>query len=674
MKYLKLIDSFDEFAEDAKSGTVYYDIGDSVYYWLNLRSIWGYIGYDRSNNAFYTNGRIWSIVPAVPDPENLLAPVTISSDSFVTVPDTITFKYSPFDIVPIENFNGYSGKIVRYIVECNNDYSPTKIVGGTNNVEIEIKDASWESLQTISGKTPYLIFTDTNGLIDLSTINSSRGQDWAYLVTEKESTSISEDVFFKNISQGIQRQKDWPTIFWVKIPDGTTEHVLKLHQIYSGNKPIYRVLSIPSSLTDLIIDGTDSQGVMDDSCWQYLEPDSTYKYYFRNISYVNVSDYGGYYKRYLLSDNLLEIPTEILNFWKTKNCALYCDTKHISGSARWYITSQDWKNFTDTEYNLSGVKYIDYYKNASIEVSGVGSYYTIGSVSLTENDIEENRVCGGSKKTVLATPKFNNINLNSFSFFGNIRDNKSNISPMPLYIRTDDQNIYLGNLTGVNNSFHVNNKHIYISGIGVVPGGEGSLNISVYGQDFTGNIIFENYQPHMVGNRPTVLNLRVDCGGNDAWALANRTNNPIFVLSNSPTTQNPTPEDYYNTGLNTVVGSSTNDVKALFNRKMFDIDLIYGSDIGYTSKTNKLYTPADWSSIKSCYPRYAYIDTMYVGDSSSSVEAGSAQINTLIAAVPNITAYSNNAAFYFSSTQYALLSSTQINYLTGLGYLVIERI
>lgn len=649
MKYLKLIDSFDEFAEDAKAGTVYYDIGDSVYYWLNLRSIWGYIGYDKSNNAFYTNGRIWSIVPAVPDPETLESPVRIDKNSFVDVPDTITFKYSPFNIVPIKTFYGVPNKTVRYVVECNNDYSPTEIVGKTNNVEIEIKGASWENLRTLSGITPYLIFTDTNGLIDLSTINSSGSQDWAYLVTEKESTSISEDVFFKNISQGVQRQKDWRKLFKVNIPEGVTEHIAKLHQTYSGNRLIYSVKSIPSTLTSLVIDGTDSQGIMDDESWSDVNPGGNSK--FNDITYINISDYGGYYKRYLKSESIQTIPQELLNFCKTNNCELYSDNYTI------HTTTQSWKTFTNAEYNLTGVKYFRYYsENSNIIIDDVPQCYIVGSVGLTENDIEENRVCGGDKQIIVfATPELTNIDLNYFAFLetGYTKDNC-------IYIRTNTSDIYLKDLPNYTR-LHINNKHIHISG--------NTYNLCAYvlGTDFTGNIIFENRQQSGTPKR-TSLYINDFSSPNLDWALGNRINNPVFVLSGATTSQNPTPEDYYYTGL------TTGNMRNLFNRKVFDIDLVNGVTIGFSSTTSKLYTPADWSSIKCFKPATAYIDTMYVGDSSSSVEAGSAQINTLIAAVPNITASSSNAAFYFSSTQYALLSSTQIDYLTGLGYLVIERI
>ena len=101
MKYLKMINSFDEFAEDAKAGVVYYDIGESVYYWLNLRTIWGYVGYDAGENKFITNGKEWSVVPPVPDPENLLNPTTLNANSFISTPEEIKFNATGFNEFPL---------------------------------------------------------------------------------------------------------------------------------------------------------------------------------------------------------------------------------------------------------------------------------------------------------------------------------------------------------------------------------------------------------------------------------------------------------------------------------------------------------------------------------------------------------------------------------------------
>ena len=646
MKYLKLVNSFDEFAEDAKAGTVYYDIGDSVYYWLNLRSIWGYIGYNSYNNAFYTNGTNWSIVPPVPDPETLESPVRIDKNSFVDIPDTITFKYSPFNIVPIKTFYGVPNKTVRYVVECNNDYSPTEIIGAGNAVEVEIEKALLNNLQTVSSSSKvYLILNNTNGFINLSTINM--GTTSIGLKAERGETSISENSFFINIADGLQRQIDWYDKFKVSLSEEVSEHVVKLHQLPNGNRPLYKVDKIYGDTINLVIDGTDSQGVMDDDCWGDVRPA---KKYFNSISYVNISDFGSYYKIYLASGVPQPLTTEALNFCKTNDCLLYPYNKSMT------ITAQDWKTFTDSEYDLTGVKYLKYYIKTDITVNEIPNCYTVGSESLTESEIEENRVCKGDKSVVIyATPKFNNINLNDFAFL-------DSSSSRYIYIRTTDSDIYLKKLPS-HTHLHLNNKHIHISGSERIE----ELYIGMVGTDFTGNIIFENRQQSGTPIRTGLYFNQFMHDGEQTWSLTNRnSSNPIFVLSGAVTTQNPTPEDYYYTGLTT--GNMIN----LFNRKVFDIDLVNGITIGYSYITGKFYTPADWSSIKCFRPSTVYVDTMYVGNKSSSVEAGSAQINALIAAVPNISVTSGN--FYFSSTQYALLSSTQINYLTGLGYLVIERI
>lgn len=688
MKYLKIVNSFDEFAEDARAGTVYYHNLEDVYYWLNLKTIWGYIGYNVTTRSFNANGKIWNTIPSVPDPEHLTAPITtLTSSAFTVVPNTVTFNYSDFGFVPLTQFNGLSGP-VRTKIDCQNSYplntTTFKFVNGVhgNRPTLELVNADLSQLYRIdtwsnSYNGYFLVLNDSNGYIDLSKIivyhsyDTMSSTSYMNLRLERPVVELSEDSVFVGIEDSLNRGYYWNNLWRLRLPDTVTKHIVKLHEYNGSTVPVYRIGKAPAGLTELVIDGENTNGVMQDAAWDYIQPvNDSGTHYYTSITYRNITNYGSYLYRYFSSEKFMPVTQDMLNYLAAHNTdiiKLYANSEVTLMSSS--SLSAAWVDFWDGEdLDLTGVKSFIYYPDTgrSPYNSDAPTRYApiYDSVYDEYQAIQEN----GASGTTLATPKMSNVNLDHFAI------GKFSGGYPITYIRTDDTDVYLGTLymsrpaDQITACFRLGNYDLHISGTNSqYYSNESAIFVSVQNNTCTGHICLDNF------SSTALIRLRATNRGNYT-----RTNDPYFDLSNVTGKANPTPEDYLATNIDmehicpmsgaqdTVMGLGVYSNIRVYNSS--SLSTVSDSRIFYTSTE-------DWAAIKCYYPYYpTYINKYRLGTSTSSTTLTATELTYLIDAVPNVAAHSNGLHFGFSSAQYALLTSSQINYLTGLGYTVIEII
>ena len=611
-RYLQIVSSFDEFAEKAAPKTVYYNPGDEVFYWLSLGTIWGYIGYSSSTGKFTFNGRRYSVIPAVPDPEDLFSPVVLDSLSFPSDSQNVTFESSDFSIVPVQQFLNYYGKLTLDYAG-RDDFNSIKL--GSTNVQLEFLNYDFDNLNSITSVDGLanrgftLTVNDSNGVIDLDGFSIAVGVTAnKNIVFKKTEGNLSEDALFKNIDGNLNKLVGF----------GFSVDCTYVTSILMKVRPSVSLPFYCSNLAngyELIIDASKNGGVVPDDYYVRLGFTESSPKYASSIVYRNVTDYGTYYKRFMMSDDYLPIPSDVLNQNKTKTMELF------SGNN---VSSGDWGRVANTSYNLDGVKSFIYYKGAwpratAGTVQGLTSYSditTLGSLTV-----------GGT--SIYSTPKLSNVNVEYFCLtnFG------------ATYLNTDDSDIYVKHFMSPSTSgitIYVGKENIHITGEAVKSDGSSLASLSFACADSLekGTVYVEDIEH---GSRMTL-------SINEASSVTGRLR---FNIAGCTGKQAPTPDDYYNTG----VDFSDLVYRSTYLADIYDVVIMrrgYTSD--YLVPINKivcLYGGGDFAT--------------------NTVVSTASDMEKLISVVPNIQ---STATFRFSEAQYAFMTSAQIDYILGLGYTI----
>lgn len=619
-----MISSFDEFAKDAEAGVVYYHKSEDVYYWLSLKSIWGYIGYNFSNRTFYNNGKPYTIIPSVPDPESLTGPIIINSDS--TTANSILLQYSAFNIVPVQMLYYFGGKLV---IDCNNtyDFDTIKLYNpNAHRFDVEYLNFDLSKIKYITRQYNstsaylYLTINDTNNVLNLDelTISShssstTKYTTWLKIVYDKNKGIMSEDLIFDGIETNLEKLNEWN----VQVD---CSNVDTLEMTLRENLPQpYKCINMQEGYL-LILDAAKSNGVVPNNYYSYLSGSN----YVRDIVYRNVTDYGTYYKRYLLSEDYVPLTQEVLDIMKGDYIEIYSDAKVIDG---------DWSKVSKSSLNLEGVKHFVYYAGAlpttPVRIQSINSY----------NDIVENGIVHPADASLafnaVSTPMISNVNLESFGCGYNMYNY--------IYFNTVDSDIYIKNLIVPGSAFNLypGLANIHISSVKTDYAHGHSLNsctINIYSMDTLdkGGVYLENIG---IGHGKTIT-LWCSSGSHNTEKI--RT-----YVADCTGLENPTPDDYYSSG-------------------------VTHSSLFYS--TNWLSNSYDYAIMRSGYAAnyivpLSRIKCLYGGGSFSgkSLISSSEDMATLIGLVPNV---SSTATFTFDETQASYLTQTQIDFLTSLGYTI----
>lgn len=628
MKYLKLINNFDDFAENAQSNVVYYHTNTNVYYWLNLHTIWGYIGYKQSANKFYANDIRWSIIPPVPDPESLQQPAILNSESYTSRPESLTLKHSNFVTFPLNfTYNTDQGNITVVIEGAypNSDLN----FSNWRNVDVKFtgaKISDWvNSILLNSGSKLYM---DINtGPIDLShtTFNMDTKQSVITIVPTLSSTTLSEDMIFIN-----NNDDGKPWLGSINVDCTGIEHVIiKAHT--TEGVPLFGYENLTSGCR-ATYDASDSNGTIKGCYSNSYFPSNGY---FTEINYENVTDYGGYYKRRLGTESFQPVNSEILNLCKSQNLNLFYENTTFT---------PNWLDVSNQVLDLSEITQFMYYTDKPAGYGkGTIDYYSNPITSLSQiTDAGELKT---TWYTIYCTPTINNVNLEKFQ----IRKDKA-----VLYIKSEDSEVHLGD---VSNYFYLGDTDIYIT-----PTSTKDIKCACYEKTnavSSKSIIFEN-MPRL---QSIEAKYKISIEGN---VLRQRVA-PFFKFSHLVTAENPTPLDYALLGIYTDIAIYKAGKTALA-----DVE-VYLDGFGYYTYGYILNCPeTDLSKIKCIYGTNLYLKSVWE-DHKNRIPITEEHFNQLLSKIPNYQA-KPNAKIYVYPEQYAYLTSEQINYFVSLGYTIIEEI
>lgn len=648
MKYLKLVNSFDEFAEQAAPGTVFYHTQEAVYYWLNLKSIWGYIGYDSSSNSFVTNGRRFSIIPSVPDPESLINPVSLTSRSFPAGyrPEFVTFKHSDFSFLPITSF------VMSMVVECKDIPIPESLYIEATNMNIVLENADLFAIKNIygplGGTNRTIVINDSNTLLDVNcsalSIANRGGFRWK---CERTVETLTEQDIFKNVPSELsgdnyigwynsgsyyRNPQHYPTIV-----DCSKYNNIKisLHSLGTLHVSAFYPYNIPN-LANVIIDAKDADGKIDDELYEAWLGASPSKQ-FSSIEYENVTDFGTYYKPYMKCSAQL-IPQDVLELCKTKYIEIF--------SHNTIIDPDNWSLIAAQNINLSGVKHFVYYKDGYPYKSSNAIDFTRYS-QFAENGVGYYRFePNGVPYTVVSTPKLSNVNLESYGgFHSSSNENQHSY----VYFNTDDLSVNLGTLKLYGNraKIYLADKDIYISGVAQEKQSYGDGRIMILKMDNLGRGVI--HLKHFRTDVPPINGIEIS-------ALYNTRLFSIYEMidvSELVDSENPTALDYYNTGITMPVSSWMFQYTNGYITRLS----LSGSDFSYFSgSSSKLKCVAGGG--------YFYDNEGFI--------ATAEDIENLFNAIPNRAV--SGKSLSFSEAQFNLLTQEQIDYATGLGYSVVKHI
>lgn len=653
MKYLKLVNSFDEFAEQAAAGTVFYHIQESVYYWLNLKSIWGYIGYNPSTSSFITNGKQFSVIPSVPDPESLNSPVKITGGSFPTGyrPTLLTFKHSDFSSLPIVDFYGFgsSTQRVKFVVECENIPIPNILYVSGYYMDIVLKEAGLFDIKYIgllSGRSVSsvtIVIDDSNtSLLDINCYAHPPFQRGGFMwKCERNVELLTENDIFENVpailsgdnylvwynlGQAYRVPSRYPTIV-----DCSNYNNIKisLHSLNELSVPAFYPYGIPN-LANIIIDAKNSEGKIDDDLYEgWLS--ATSNKLFSTIQYENVSDFGTYYKPYLQTNEAQLVPLDILGLCRNKYIEIFSNNVINTALFSWTLVAAQ-------SIDLSGIKHFVYY-------NGVKLYY---SATITEeissySQFVENGITSCKKSvyyfTVVSTPKLSNVNLESFGSFP-LSLYQNNLTW--IYFNTDDLSVNLGTLkvAGPEAHIYIADKDIYINDIDGA--GLYILEADTLGQ----GIVHLKHFPTNNPDRTVYISVL-------SYVGSQRRHN-LLDVSELVNVNNPTALDYYNTGITMSVSVYNYDATNGFitRAKMS------------ASRVEDLHNVSS-AKLKCVAGGGEFYDNSYLIATTEDME-------NLFNAIPNREV--SSLTLSFNESQFALLTQEQIDYATGLGYSVVKHI
>lgn len=662
MRYLKLVNSFDEFAEQAAPNTVYYHIQNNVYYWLNLRSIWGYVGFDSSTNTFVSNGMPYSIIPSVPDPESLLSPVIINENSFPInyIPETLLFKNSAFSIFPIFSFFGpgsSESQRIRYIIECDNLDIPYEITFSGRYVDVILKNADLFVIKEIghtNGTYHRLIVNDDTLLLDINCDAYKGIQAINYRETyfvwrcEKDIDVLTEDSLFANIPaslENINQYNDWYNTQnqyargYPHIVDCSNFNNIKisLHSLYDLSVPAFYPYNVPN-LANIIIDAQNADGKIDDDLYtKWLgATDTTTTKRFGNIEYQNVENYGTYYKPFQTKQNAELIPADILALAKTKEIEIY------SYNVITDITS--WASVVSQNIDLTGYDSFVYYIDGYPTISRYGTAIPFTDYSQFVQNGAQLYSIDSYKIPVASTPKLSNINLKSYGGFSSANSSDGTY----VYFNTDDSQITLGILklrkTGA--YIYVADKDIYINGVQYLNGTANFIYLYFGKYDSIGSgIVHLKHFPTDNPNR--IIQLYISNSSHVAEY-------EIIDVSELIDSATPNALDYYNTGITMRINyAKYKYVNGFITRDLITADEFNPIPAGVSSKFKCIAGGGEFYS-------------------NRSTLVNATDMENLFNAIPNKTV--QNLTLSFSEAQFALLTQEQIDYATGLGYSVVKHI
>ena len=635
MRYLKIVNSFDDFSEQARAGCVYYHPNVNVYYWLNLRTIWGYIGYVPSTRKFVTNGTEYSVIPSVPDPENLSGPVIVDTNSFIDLPDVVTLKYSDFPFVPIDHIYGL-GNFRRIIVECDDDSEMDTLyfVDNVGRTEVEFKDFDLSKLRKIeygfSGAPSYsmryrIVIGDGNGTISsaLSLVNSSRQYRTAAVefVCEKSGNIFDFSMVLPSSA---------PKMGNVFVDCSKYDTVILDAQYDPGFVSVPKCRVAVKYGANMVFRGTGELGRS--TYTEYLscfnENKESVGLGFSDITYEGFDNYQMYYKPYLVKPDYLAFPDEMIE---------YCKTQSVSVFYQFTATDGDWSEITKTNIDLSEIGTFAFYESSYPVISA--------EVGLSDDYVSDLRNYGGGVTRIgsfsvqmYMTPRISNVNTSIFGLGVQTTTNRA------IVINTNDSSVRLGTIgymTEPSSYFNlfVEKAHIYISGFSRISRLEVMPYININANYQQGVLHFYKMNPS-----PSALEI----------ALAPpypSSNVRIYDISEAVDSANPTSLDYYNTRLETsrlmTVGNDNIDSYITRSRVVFR-----GNSDVPLSKIKCLAGGADFSM--------------------SSQIVSHSDILALMQIVPdrNVT----DKDFTFNSAQYAILDASDIDYFVNLGYRVIEYV
>lgn len=652
MKYLNIINSFDEFATDAHDGALYYHVNKNVYYWLNLNTIWGYIGYNRTNHKFVYNGTPYSIIPTVPDPENLTSPVIVDSGS-VSGTDTVLFKDSGFDIMPIQVL--YPGP--KIVMECNNQRDITSIVvSNSNSAKVEFLDADLSNLSIIASSNPthqpaYIVtlelwLNESNGNLDADKLCQMPIFHKLWLHFNREYEVAKPEIAFDNVDNNISALYEWAASgntyandSWIVLyVDGCDKLEVAPYNVESVGTFTYYTFKNFAENPKLTIDGSNTNGVINLGYYFYRRAfgfTSSAVKYFSNIIYKNVTDYGYFYKPYMKTTSPLPFDSELLEYCKNKYLCLYYENTATVPS------EVDWSVVSNTSYNLLDVKHFDYYpfyiKRDNIK--NADSYITSYSQLVTNGAAKYYDPYYG----VVSTPKLSNVNLETFAI-----QHDSNCCT---YFNTDDPAIYIDSIvcrageTGFR--FYMGAADVHIKRFK-------KLTIGNYEQLEPTNSAGVLY-PLCNDTTLTKGTIYIDACPERTQTItistniANESTSRLRIkIADSVGVENPTADDYYN---------GTVRMGEMWYTTSW---LIGCSDIIIASGGNstKPYNNTFFNKVK----------CVYGGLNIASIRNVTQQMmDNFVNAIPNVNL---SGTFTLNQSQYDLLSQAQKDYIIGLGYTI----
>lgn len=637
MKHLKIVPSFDAFAEDAKVGVVYYHNSVNVYYWLNLNTIWGYIGYNPNTGTFRYNNIPYSVIPSVPDPEDLVTPVVVNSGSLAPGITEVLFQYSDFNIFPL----AYFSSSIKTIVQCNNKYS-LDTIRVDNRATIELIDFDLSQIKTIRDNSSLyrsasltIHMNDTNNTFDAGNLEIPASyKPYLGVFFEKDATTWSEDLVFSNIDDNIEKLYNWgQSNIKIFVPNVDTVEVA-LRKNNDCIIPFYYLYYIEDGST-IIYDGKKSNGEMasSDAFFESFYNKSNSRPYFGNIVYRNITDYGLYYKRYLQSDNYMPIPSDIIEYCKHDFLDLYDDNN---------VSDGDWSTVSKAQYDLTGVKHFCYYLLKFNSVTATESTIIRSYDDIVNKGIGRfSSSYTGDNCNIVSTPKLSNVNLETFGAISNNR--------VHTYINTDDDRIDIESIIADYMYLYMGAADIHVKKAKYFNKRTGELHDTssvIYLMNIDGSLEKGTFYVDPCEDRTGVITI-------DTWMGSAITGRMRISIAGCTGKENPTALDYYNANVNT--GSMFWKSGYMFD--CFDIYILrdgVGSNISTQSfplnKLKCLYRGGD-------FQKYTNLRT-------------AEDMAYLVSTVPPIAA--NGATFDFTQAQYDLLTQSQIDYLhTELGYNII---
>jgi len=624
MKYLKLIHSFDEFASDAKAGCVYYQDSESVYYWLSLATIWGYIGYNKETRTFTYNGKEWSILPSVPDPENLDGSIVINNASFNTTPNTITIQHSDFNLIPLKNIS-FKGSPTKVLIKCGNSNLHTNLYfegyqydNLAQSVTVEYEDYDLHNLDSLTCRLNYnvdylgLAINDTNNKFDFATTTINWYSYYSYprfnFLCNKDKNYYKEEDYFENTEDLFSYNPSIYNYFRPLLPDDSVNTINLKTFLYNNEVKCWAPFSSHQNLPEIVIDGSLSNGVITDVRTS-LGMMNSGGWYASNWSYVNVSDFNGLYKPKMQTDTYQIVTSELLNYCKSKYLDLFRGNK---------VTNiNDWFNVMSREIDLNGVKYFSYYIDGYPNASA--TYINPASYQDFLNYINPNGAT--------CTPKLKNVNLEEF-----------HCPSKYIFINTEDSDVYLGNVKN-RLMIYLNNVKVHISScdsnITILSKKDNLTNEPLYLESFhSDNVVDIDFSDY--GTQRTY---------------------PIVNVESITGIENPTALDYYNTNFS---------MYHILNKAtiMSHVDYVI---VHYGQKLNSYYT------------RYIDVNRLKCidngGDFSTNGSLKTASdMASLVAAIPNRIPTGSNPVFDFTQSQYNLLTPEQEAYILGLGYAITIKV